>query len=192
MKQIGTTTLETDRLILRRFRLDDATAMYQNWANDPLVTQYLRWPACQRVEEVEETLRNWLQAYEDPSFYHWAIELRAIRQPIGSITIVDQDEKINKVHIGYCIGRSWWRQGIVTEAFRALIPFLFDTLGVNRIEAQHDPNNVNSGKVMEKCGLTYEGTMRQSDWNNQGIVDAAMYALLYQDWQAQKSSSQNK
>ena len=56
--------------------------------------------------------------------------------------------------------------------------FLFDTVGYNRIESRHDPRNPNSGKVMMKCGMKFEGTMRSSDWNNQGICDASYYALL--------------
>ena len=56
--------------------------------------------------------------------------------------------------------------------------FFFDEVGVNRVESRHDPNNPNSGAVMRKCGMTFEGTLRQSDWNNQGICDASWYALL--------------
>ena len=55
---------------------------------------------------------------------------------------------------------------------------LFDKVGMNRIEARHDPNNPHSGDVMKKCGMRYEGTMRQADRNNQGICDASCYALL--------------
>ena len=86
------------------------------------------------------------------------------------------------VHIGYCIGSKWWHQGITTEAFSAIIPFLFEEVGVNRIESQHDPNNPHSGNVMKKCGLKYEGTLRQADYNNQGIVDACIYSLLREEY----------
>ena len=63
-------------------------------------------------------------------------------------------------------------------ALRHIIPFFFEEVGVQRIEAQHDPNNPASGKVMEKCGLKYEGTLRKADWSNKGIVDACMYSIL--------------
>ena len=71
-------------------------------------------------------------------------------------------------------------------AFKAIIPFFFEEVGVNRIESQHDPNNPNSGKVMQKCGLKYEGTLRQADWNNKGIVDACMYSLLKSEWEEER------
>ena len=86
------------------------------------------------------------------------------------------------VHIGYCIGRKWWNNGITSEALKELIRFFFEEVCVNRIESRHDPRNPNSGKVMTKHGLKYEGTMRQSDINNQGICDAAFYALLSEDY----------
>ena len=65
-------------------------------------------------------------------------------------------------------------QGITSEAFKAIIPFFFNEVCVNRIESQHDPNNPNSGYVMKKCGLKYEGTLRESAWNNKGIVDVCI------------------
>ncbi|HZK55225.1 MAG TPA: GNAT family protein [Desulfosporosinus sp.] len=62
------------------------------------------------------------------------------------------------------------------------MPFLFDEVKVNRIESQHNPNNPNSGKVMVKCGLKYEGILRQADFSNRGIVDAAIYSLLSNEY----------
>lgn len=91
-------------------------------------------------------------------------------------------------HIGYCVGRKWWRQGIASEALSGVISFLFNAVKVNRIEAQHDPDNPNSGKVMEKCGMRYEGTRRQADFNNRGIVDAAMYSLLASEYYANQKA----
>ena len=87
------------------------------------------------------------------------------------------------MHVGYCIGSRWWRQGITREAFAAVIDYFFREVGANRIESQHDPHNPRSGHVMRACGLTYEGTLRQGDWSNRGIVDACVYSLLREEWQ---------
>ncbi len=125
--------------------------------------------------------------YGNSNFYHWAIVPGDGKdEPIGTISVVDMNEKLDIVHIGYCIGSRWWGQGIATEALSAIIPFLFDEVGVNRIESQHDPENPGSGKVMAKCGLKYEGTLRQADFSNRGIVDAAMYSLLISEYRAGK------
>ena len=63
-----------------------------------------------------------------------------------------------------------------------IINFIFDEVKVNRIESRFDPNNPHSGKVMVKCGLKFEGTLREADWNNQGICDTSMYAILAKDF----------
>ena len=88
------------------------------------------------------------------------------------------NNKVESAEIGYCIGRKWWKQGITSEALERVMRFLFDEVGVNRVEARHDVNNPNSGKVMQKCGMTLEGIHRQADMNNQGLCDEACYAIL--------------
>ena len=178
MKHLGTQTLETSRLILRQFTLDDAPAMHANWASDPEVTKFLTWPVHPNADVSRMVLESWVKAYDDPQYYQWAIELKEIGQPIGSISVVGQNEQTEMLHIGYCIGQSWWHKGIMTEALRAVMDFLFDEVGANRLESRHDPRNPHSGAVMKKCGMKYEGTMRSADWNNQGLCDACCYAIL--------------
>ncbi|MCR5269154.1 MAG: GNAT family N-acetyltransferase [Lachnospiraceae bacterium] len=179
MNHCGTQTIETERLLLRRFASNDAEAMYRNWTSDPEVTKFLTWPVHRSVEDSEEVLKKWISSYEKKDYYQWAIVLKDHgSDPIGSIAAVDQDDDTEKVHIGYCIGKSWWHQGIMSEALDALITFFFDTVGANRVESRHDPRNPHSGMVMQKCGMKYEGTLRASDRNNQGICDACWYAIL--------------
>ena len=184
MQHASTVRLETERLLLRRFRECDAEAMFRNWANDPAVTKFLRWPAHTEIAVTQAVLRDWVARYAQSDYYQWAIVPRADGrdEPIGAIGAVEQNDALGIVHIGYCIGRRWWRQGMTSEALARVIPFFFDVVKANRIESQHDPNNPNSGNVMRKCGLQYEGTLRQADFNNQGIVDAARYALLARDY----------
>lgn len=179
MKHRGTHRLETERLILRRFVSEDADAMYQNWAADQEVTKYLTWPAHSNPDVSRFVIKDWVKSYSDEKYYQWAIVLKENGdEPIGSISAVHMDEDIAMVHIGYCIGKTWWHKGIMSEAMKAVMDFFFEEVGFNRIEARHDPRNLNSGKVMEKCGMKYEGTMRSADRNNQGICDACYYALL--------------
>ena len=176
MNHTGTQTIRTGRLILRRFTVNDAEAMFRNWANDPEVTKYLTWPPHGDVEVTRNLLKSWVAEYEKPDHYQWVIEFGG--EPIGSIAVVSLDDRIKKCEIGYCIGKAFWRRGIMTEALAAVINYMFDNVGMERVEARHDTNNPNSGAVMKKCGMKYEGTMRRSDWNNQGICDAARYAIL--------------
>lgn len=181
MKHLGTKTIETARLELRKFTLDDASAMFGNWASDPEVTKYLTWPAHGSVEISEMVISDWVSHYGEDTFYQWAIIPKALGQPIGSISVVSRNDAAELVHIGYCIGKAWWRKGYTSEALKAVMDFFFDEVGVNRVETRHDPNNPNSGRVMRKCGMKYEGTLRQSDRNNQGICDASWYGLLKEE-----------
>ena len=179
MKHCGTQTLETKRLILRRFTVRDADAMYTNWAADPEVTRYLTWPAHAGVETSRAVLADWTAAYAQESYYQWAIVLKdRADEPVGSIGAVDVSDDIAAVQIGYCLGRRWWHQGIMSEALGAVMDFFFDAVGCNRVACRHDPRNPHSGMVMQKCGMKYEGTQRSADRNNQGICDTSWYALL--------------
>jgi ribosomal-protein-alanine N-acetyltransferase len=179
MKHCGTQRIITERLVLRRFSINDAEAMYQNWAFDSEVTKYLTWPAHASTEVSRAVLEEWVLSYSKSNYYQWAIVLKEHGpDPIGSIGAVSMNDDIDIVHIGYCLGRDWWHQGIMSEALRAVMDFFFDQVGANRIESRHDPRNSHSGMVMKKCGMKCEGILRSSDRNNQGICDACWYALL--------------
>lgn len=184
MKHLGTQTIETDRLILRRFTADDASAMYANWAGDDEVTKFLTWPTHPNAEISGKIIEFWLNGYAKPDFYQWAIVYKSndMVKPIGAISVVNTiDDVIRSAEIGYCIGRAWWHKGIMTEALQAVMDYLFDQVGLNRIEAAHDVNNPHSGDVMRKCGMKLEGTHRQAAHNNQGVVDVSIYALLAEE-----------
>lgn len=181
MNHLGTKKIETDRLILRPFVMEDAEAMYRNWASDPEVTKFLSWPTYKSVADAYAILEIWIPQYSDNTFYQWAIELKELGEVMGSISVVNQDERVDMMEIGFCIGKSWWGQGIMTEACRAVIDFLFDEVGAQRIEAGHDPNNPASGAVQRKCGMKYEGTFRRRIRSNQGITDVCLNAILKEE-----------
>lgn len=183
MNHLGTVNLETKRLRLRRFKAEDAEAMFHHWAKDPEVTKFLTWPAHQDVSGSSGYIAWVLERYQNPDTYDWGIELKEISQVIGSIGAVSLNQTLSSVQIGYCIGKPWWGNGIMTEALGEIIRFFMEEVGINRIEARHDTKNMASGKVMKHCGLTLEGILRQSDQNNQGICDAAWYALLREEYQ---------
>ena len=91
----------------------------------------------------------------------------------------EQEEQVPIV--GYCLGRHWWHQGIMTEALGAVISFLFGQVGVGRIGTYHDTNNPHSDGVMRKCGMAFQGVREKSDRNNQGVCDAAHYSIERED-----------
>ncbi len=181
LKHKGTQTLETQRLILRKAMEEDAQAMYENWAADPEVTKFLTWPAYTSLEFAKKRIQIWIGEYKNGDNYQWMIVPKDLGQPIGSISVVAKDDQAGKAELGYCIGRAWWHQGIMTEALQAVMDYLFDEVGLDLLEARHDPNNPHSGAVMRKCGMNYVGRELRAHRNNQGICDLDRYALRRED-----------
>ena len=181
MQHKGTVNLETERLILRRFNIDDAPQMYANWASDPEVTRYLTWPVHASVDVTRYVISDWLKQYDRPDVYHWGLELKATGELIGDLALMRVDDTIDEGEIGWCMGKAWWGKGMMPEAARAVLDYLFDEVGFNRVMAKHDVNNPKSGRAMQKIGMRYEGTQRQAGRNNQGLVDIALYAILKSD-----------
>ena len=178
----GTVTIETARLILRPFAMEDAEAMYRNWASDDDVSKHLTWPTHTSVEISKMVLTDWTSHYPEPDFYNWAIVLKENGpEPIGNISVVGINKEVDAATMGYCMSRAHWRKGIMAEALTAVIAFLFDEVGFNRGEADHDPNNPASGRVMEKSGMLHEGILRQAGRSNQGIIDVSRWAILKSD-----------
>lgn len=179
----GTKTINTERLVLRKYKHDDADDMFKNWANDSEVTRFLSWKPHNSVEETKKIIDQWIDEYKQDDIYDWAIELNEIGEIIGGISIVKLDEKNYSCEIGYCMSSQYWGKGIMTESLKTVIDFLFSEVGFNRIEAKHDTQNIGSGKVMAKSGMKYEGTLRQVKLrNNTNFYDLAVYSILKDEW----------
>ena len=87
MRHAGTQEMETERLVLRRLTPEDAGMMYQNWANDPQVTKYLRWEPHKNADETRELLTAWALLYPNGDYYQWGIVEKATGQVFGSISV---------------------------------------------------------------------------------------------------------
>lgn len=183
LHHIGTKTIETERLILRRFKEEDAKDMFNNWASDDEVTKYLSWPTHSDIGVSKKLLEMWIDKYSSEENYNWAIEVKENKNVVGSIAFMNVDNNIESCEIGYCIGRAYWNKGLITEAFSALIEFAFKEVGFNRITGRHHVDNTASGRVIEKCGLKYEGTLRQIHKIKDGsIVDCKYYSILREEY----------
>lgn len=189
MNHMGTIKIRTNRLILRKFTMKDVDAMYKNWASEDEVTKYLTWPTHKGVNVTYKVLEEWTQQYNQPDYYNWAIELKDTGELIGNIVAGRLDEEKASAFLGWCLGTRWWGQGIMPESARAVVEYLFEEVGYNRIAAKHDSENTNSGRVMQKIGMTREGTFRASGKNNRGIVDEVYYSILREEYE--KTSSQS-
>lgn len=177
----GTQTLSTARLTLRRFAVEDADAMYQNWASDKRATRFLTWQPHESAEQTKQLLTLWISEYEKSDYYNWVIEFD--KKIIGNISVVRCENRSEVAHLGYCMGFDYWGKGIMTEAVRAVIDYLFEEIGFHRITICHAVKNPASGKVAKKCGLTLEGTRRECFKSYDGeFLDICDYGILRQEW----------
>lgn len=188
MTHKGTLPLTTERLLLRRFAIDDADAMYANWARDPEVSQYLFWDAHPDTQVTRAVLSAWVDSYEKERYYNWAIALGG--EIIGSISVVDGSEANAWAEIGYCIGKAYWGRGIMTEALARVLAFLFEEVGLHRVWLKHDTRNIGSGRVMIKNGMTPEGVLRGHHRRKDGTwADLRVYGMLRDEWMGQTKRS---
>lgn len=117
MKNIGTKLLETNRLILRRANLDDASAMFKNWGSDPKVSRYVTWETHKTVADSLRFLVFLCDNYNTDNFYNWIVVEKSTDTSIGTIGVVGVNPKHSTTEIGYCYGAKWWGKGYATEGF---------------------------------------------------------------------------
>ena len=177
----GTNSIETLRLILRKFEESDTEDMYYNWASDPEVCKYLAWGPHANINITRQRVKSWSEDTNDDT-YNWAIFLKRVGMVIGSITVVNSDKQKKSCEIGYCIGKDYWGEGLVTEALRAVMHYLFFEIGYQRIEAKHDIQNVASGRVMQKVGMQFEKIIQNASMRrDRSYCDYVVYSKLLTD-----------
>lgn len=168
--------LKSDRLILRPFTMDDIRDVYL-YANDPKVTEYLTWEPHENILETEQIINNFYIG----SNGIYAIELESEQRCIGCMDL-RLDIENNKASFGFVLNSNYWNQGYMSESLLLTLEFVFTKLKLNRVESTYYLENKASGRVMEKCGMKYEGTGLQ-ELRVKGIYhDVVHYAILKEDW----------
>lgn len=172
-------TIETERLILRKFELGDANDMYNNYASHEIVTTFLTWKPHKSIEDTKEYLSEIvIPEYKNEHTYRWAIVLKEINEVIGCIDVVHKNIPKTSAELGYVLSDYHWGKGIMPEAAKAVIAYLFEER-FHRITAVHDVDNPKSGRVMQKAGMEYEGTLRQYEIRSDGkFCDCKLYSIL--------------
>ena len=170
--------LETDRLLLRPFTLDDAEGLYA-YASHPEVGPPAGWRPHRSVEESRQVIENIFVPSDA-----LAVLRKSDGRLIGSAGFVDRHRTelgTPSEEIGYSLAQEYWGRGLMTEALRAMLEFAFVRLHLNRVEAMFDVRNRASGRVMEKCGMRREGLLRQKLYNKGEYVDVEIWAILARD-----------
>lgn len=184
MNNIGTQTIDTERLYLRRFFLEDANDMFNNWINDEEIQSNYGEPTYGSITQVQELLERWILSYSSNDFYRWAIILKENNENIGQIAFCHIDLRHHYADIEYCISRSYQGKGYASEALDAVITYTFEKTGLNRLQAFHRGKNLGSAKVLQKSKMKLEGILRQSSYDEgkNDYDDKVYYGIVREDY----------
>ena len=177
--------LETDRLKLRSISLSDAELLFKGWANDTETMWFLPPYYNNKVDTVYKWIDECIDGFRRVKRDSWemfALVIKSSNEVIGIIELDKIDYVTRSAEAGYHLCKKWWGNGYAAEALRELLRFSFNELNLNRIHAAYDPRNPNSGRVMQKAGMLYEGTLRQCEMRNGVLVDRIYYAMLREDY----------
>jgi ribosomal-protein-alanine N-acetyltransferase len=169
--------LPTERLLLRRMRLDDAADMF-DYASDAEVTKTLTWDTHLSIDDSLAFLRQMIAGYERGEQASWGIEHKADRKFIGTIGFARPREGGYVAEVGYALSRRYWGQGLMTEALRAVIDFGFRHMELRRIDCVCRVDNIGSYRVMEKSGMQFEGALREAKYSKGRLETVRLYAIL--------------
>src|SRR5437763_14637707 len=151
---------------------------------DREVARYLSRPPWTELAQAQEAIQQTLAQYASFEALRMGIMLRDTGQLIGHASLFHFVDDSRRCEVGYVLGRAHWGHGYASEALEALLGHGFDTLDLNRVEADIDPANTASGRVLEKLGFKREGYMPER-WIVDGVpADTVFYGLLRRDWRA--------
>ena len=182
-------TLEGERIILRKMLFEDVDDMYE-YSQIPEVSQYLTWYPHPDMDYTRAYLRYVSQRYRTGDTIDWAIVDKASGKMIGTCGFARIDVQNNYAEIGYVLNPLFQRKGIAVEAARLVIAFGFETLGLERIEARYMIENTPSRKVMEKCGMTFEGIRRHGAKVKNIYRDLGVCAIVRADYESKNNNVQ--
>ena len=178
---LSTPILQTPRLRLRPFEAGDADALFA-LQSDARVLRYWDSPPWTDRSRADDFIVACRAMEEDGSGARFAIETHADSAFIGWCTMFRWNPRYRSLGIGYCFVESAWGQGYATEATRAMLQWAFDTLDLNRVDADLDTRNGASAKVLEKLGFQREGLKREDCIVSGEVSDSWIYGLLRRDW----------
>jgi len=188
MPSFDAVTLSTPRLTLRFLSEADVRELFEIFSH-PEVMRYWSWPAWTEMAQAQQFLGDVQEDYRTRSAVQFGIERRADRCLAGTCALFNFHAPSRRAEIGYALGRASWGFGYMREALSALIGYAFQTLDLNRLEADIDPRNEASARTLERLRFRKEGHLRQRWIVNDEVSDTWLYGLLRQDWAAEASAA---
>lgn len=161
MRHCGTQTVDTSRLLLRRFCAEDCNDMLNNWISSEKIQFEYGEPVYTTESQVKELLDKWIDNYSNSDFYRWAIIEKESNENIGQIAFCKVYSDCKTAEIEYCIGEKFWGKGYAVEALSAVINHTFENSDFDRLEAYHRAENMKSGRVLEKSDMHVTDTVQR-------------------------------
>lgn len=155
MNHKGTMILETERLILRKLKLEDAEEVFKTWTSDEEVSKYMTWTTHKSIEDTKQWLKEETENYKNIDYYNWGIMLKETGRLIGSIGSFFRKAEDNRYEIGYGVGKEYWNNGYTSEALKRVMNYLINDIKIKRFVCGHAKLNPASGAVMQKVGFKY-------------------------------------
>jgi RimJ/RimL family protein N-acetyltransferase len=177
--------LTAPRVILRPPSPNDVPALFAIY-HDPATMAYWSRPPMTDPSEAEDLIAEIERHAAADTLLQWIIARREDDLAIGSCTLFRFEREHRRAEIGYILRRDHWGRGLATEALEALFAHAFGALGLHRLEADVDPRNVASIRLVERLGFKREGHLRERYFVGSEIQDSAMYGLLAREWVARR------
>ncbi len=174
-------TLRADRVLLRWLIAEDVPALFEIFS-DPQVMRYWSSPPLEDQAAAAELLEEIGQYFRSRTLFQWGVALGRGSEVIGTCTLAHLDVQNRRAELGFALGSAHWGHGYMSEALRRLVDFAFGELHLHRLEADVDPRNAASIRMMERLGFEREGYLRQRWIVGDEISDSVFYGLLREDW----------
>lgn len=173
--------LTGDRIVLRPIEDSDLLSLFAIYSDEEVV-KYWSSPAMTALAEAEELLVSIRSGFAKRELFEWGVALRETDELFGTCTLYNLDVRHRRGEIGFALRRTHWGRGFASEALSLALSFAFERLDLHRIEADADPENVQSLRLMERHGFKREGYLRER-WHHLGEVrDAVFLGLLRSEW----------
>ncbi len=177
--------IEGDRINLRRVVASDARAIARH-CRDKAISRHTFVPYPYGLEDAQQFIRSIQAGFRNRSICTFAIEHRESGELVGLIGFHNVNYQHSRAELGYWLARSMWGQGLMTEAVPMMVRFAFDRLHLRRVYAFVFPENPASSRVLEKCGFTFEGTLRKAVRHRGRYRDNLTYSLLREEFTNRK------
>ena len=174
-------TIETERLLLRKITLNDASDMFE-YASNPEVSEYTMWSTHVSIEDTKYFLKSLTKMYKKRELVDWGIVHKAEKKFIGTCGFVEWSMTHSRAEIGYALSARYWSEGYMSEAVNAIIEFGFREMLLNRVMGRCEVNNIASARVMEKVGMQFEGILRQQLFVKGKYWDLKIYSILREEF----------